>query len=109
MRFNIQQPIIPMLLLIRIKPLLIMKLLSFLHIPKDLITTPPWLIPIIVILLSTSDTQSTVYTTRATEELSSTDFDLTVVSSRTLFCGDVPVCFSVEILRPEVVESVVGM
>ncbi len=73
---------------------------DLLHIPKNFLSTPSWHIPIIVILLRSSDAQSAIDTTRPTKKLPTTDFDLTSIGTWVGFRYNVPVGVRVEILRP---------
>lgn len=75
-------------------------LADLLHIPEYFLSTPPRHIPIIVILLRSSDAQRPINTTRSTKELSTADFHLSTIRSRTRLGDNVPIGFGVEVLRP---------
>ena len=116
MGFNVKKTFMAMDLRIFFEPLLSVEILGLqidrqshvsnlrlsrtylLHVPKYLLSTPAWHVPIIIILLGSTNAKSSIHPTGSSQELSSADFDLAAISSWAGFGGDVPVSFSVEVL-----------
>ncbi len=70
------------------------------HILPDLIPTPTWHIPIVVILFCTPNTKGSINTTWPTEKLPPTDFNLSTIGTWIWGCYDVPIGICIKVLRP---------
>jgi len=70
------------------------------HVGEHLLSAPPWQVPVVEILLSPANTKRAVDTRAAPQELTTTEFNLTVVNARHWWCDQVPVSLGVEVLAP---------
>jgi hypothetical protein len=107
MGFGVQRAGIPVALLVRFKPRLGVEgfglksqytshLLSygqkyFFHGSKELLATPTFQAPVIVILFGTSYAQCTIASARTAEKPTTTEFHLAIVNSGHWICDYVPV------------------
>lgn len=72
------------------------------HVLEELLTTPPFQTPVIIVLLGSANAERPVATAAAAEIATPAELDLAIVHARLRLADDVPVRLLVEQLGPAV-------